>query len=156
MSQAKEILEGAQIIKEFMQPLWGEDNIGTMSVISDGLGSEHEGKTFDTDESLAAFLRSQYSNEDNNLSDDFIIQEAQMNGYFEAVEYITYSSDWNLLIPALKKATSLANEFLSVNDFDSYKFQFKMVYSPLQYSIENVCIQLGQFIKWYEENKLED
>lgn len=50
------------------------------------VGTEDDGKTFTNDEDLIKYLRSRGDEEYNDVSDDFIFNEAYQHGWFDIIE----------------------------------------------------------------------
>lgn len=65
-----------------------------------------------------------------------------------------YRESWDELMPVIKKLDSWANEKMTFEEFDNYRTsQWKMIYNPSKYDIEDVCNQAAQFIHHYISNK---
>ncbi|MFT6125836.1 MAG: hypothetical protein ACJAVA_000278 [Flavobacteriaceae bacterium] len=62
-----------------------------------------------------------------------------------------YHSNWNLLMEAIKKINSYANEELSFSKFDDFRNNWAMIDRPSKYYIKDVHKQVVEFIEWYNE-----
>ena len=67
---------------------------------------------------------------------------------------LPFETDWNWLMPVVKKIDSYANEEMTFAEFDDYRTSnWKMIHNPSKYSINDVHKQVAQFIQWHNENK---
>lgn len=73
--------------------------------------------------------------------------ELKFTGRFtERVKY-PFNTDWNYLIPILKKIREIVNTVLCIHDYECFK-ELGLALNPYDHTIENVYKSVIDFINW--------
>ena len=98
----EEILEGCELLDKFME--------NELKLIHHKKQSFHciqsgddEGRLFGTDDDLAEYLRKQDEEGNEDVSDEFLVEEAYMHGYVCDYDFTPWDVDWNLLMEVVNK-----------------------------------------------------
>jgi hypothetical protein len=70
----------------------------------------------------------------------------------EKDKYYKFSTDWNWLVPVIKKIDGEAFTNMSFDKYNDFRTSFRMVDNPVKYHIDDVYKQVVMFIKLNKSN----